>query len=134
MIIDSLAQFCDTQVVCNSGSELCDYIIDLGAAKNIAQGKPLYLVIVIDTTFTTITSIDFQMMTYSTAVVTSGTIMCSTGAIAVASLTHGRKAIVLPIGDALDTAKQYIGLYCVQAGSNAGAGAITAFLTVDPPA
>ncbi len=133
MYLDKELLLSDAQVVCNSGSELSENIIDLGAAKNVAQGKQLYAVIIVDTSFTTATSIDFQLWTHSTTTVTSGTMMCSTGAIVIASLTANRAPIVLPVGDALGTAKQYVGMYYVLAGSNAGAGAVTTFLTFDPP-
>ena len=131
MFVDKQLLLSDAQVVCNSGSELSENIIDLSAARNIAKGKTLYLIVIVDTTFTTITSVDIQLWTHTTATVSSGTMMCSTGAIACAALTAGRAPIVLPIGDALGTAKQYVGIYYVQAGSNAGAGAMTAFIGVD---
>ena len=133
MFVDKQLLLSDAQVICNSGSELSENIIDLGAAKNIAKGRQLYVVIIVDTSFTTATSIDFRLMTHSTTTVSSGSIMASTGAIVIANLTAGRTPIVLPVGDALNTAKQYIGLYYVLAGSNAGAGAVTAFIAVDAP-
>ena len=132
MYVDKELLLCDAQVVCNSGSELSENIIDLGAAKNVAKGQPLYLVITVDTSFATATSINFQLMTHTTTTVSSGSIMVETGAIAIASLTAGRAPIVIPVADALGTAKRYVGLYCVLAGSNATAGAITAFLAHDP--
>lgn len=132
MYVDKQLLLSDAQVVCNAGSELSENIIDLSAAKNVAKGRPLYVVIIVDTAFTTATSIDFQLMTHTTTTVSSGSIMVSTGAIVIASLTANRAPIVLPVGDALSTAKQYVGMYYVLAGSNAGAGAVTTFLTCDP--
>jgi len=133
MYLDKQLLLSDSQVICNSGSELSENIIDLSAARNIAKGKQMYVVIIVDTTFTTATSIDFQLMTHTTTTVSSGSIMVSTGAIAIASLTANRAPIVLPVGDALGAAKQYVGMYYVLAGSNAGAGAVTAFLAFDAP-
>ena len=132
MYVDKQLLLSDAQTVCNSGSELSENIIDLSAAKNIAKGKPLYLVVIIDTAFSTCTSIDFQLWTDDTTTVSSGTMMCSTGPIVVASLTANRAPIVLPVGDALGTAEQYIGVYYVLAGSNDSGNAVTAFLTCDP--
>jgi hypothetical protein len=132
MYVDKQLLLADAQVVCNSGSELSENIIDLGAAKNVAKGKALYLIIIVDTTFETATSIDFQVMTHTTTTVSSGDIMCSTGAIAIASLTAGCAPIVLPIGDALNSAHRYLGVYCVLGGSNATAGAVTMFIGCDP--
>jgi hypothetical protein len=111
---------------------LSDYYIDATSAKNIAKGKQLYVIIIIDTTFTGATSIDFQLMTDDTTTVSAGDIMVSTGAIAIASLTAGRAPIVLPVGDAINAAQRYISMYYVLAGSVATAGAVTAFLAVDP--
>ena len=133
-MIDKQLLLSDAQVICNSSHELSENIIDLGAAKNVAAGRQLYVVIIVDTTFITATGIDFRLMTHTTTTVSSGSIMVSTGSIAIASLTAKRKPIVLPIGDALDTAKQYIGMYYYLDGSNAGAGAVTVFITTDPPA
>lgn len=131
MFVDKNLLVSDAQVVCNSGSELSDGSIDLGVARNIAKGKPLYWVIIIDTSFATATSIDFQSVCDDAATLASGTILNSTGAIAIASLTAGRTPIILPVGDNLGTAERYIGLYYVLGGSNATAGAVTAFLAVE---
>jgi len=133
MYLDKQLLLSDTQVVANSGSEISENIIDLGAAKNVARGRQMYAVIIVDVAFSTCTSINFQLWTHSTTTVTSGSIMCETGAIAVAALTANRTAIVLPVGDALNTAKQYVGMYYVLAGSNDAAGAVTTFLAFDAP-
>lgn len=131
--VDKQLLLSDAQVVCNSSHELSENIIDLGAAKNVANGRPLYVVIIVDTDFATATSIDFRLMTHTTTTVSSGSIMVSTGAVACTVLTAGRKPIILPVGDALNTAKQYIGMYYYLGGSNATAGAVTVFVTPDPP-
>ena len=133
MFVDKQLLLSDAQVVANSASELSENIIDLGAAMNVARGKVMYAVIIIDTAFSTCTSIDFQLWTHTTTTVSSGTMMCSTGPIVVASLTANRAAIVLPVGDALGTAKQYVGMYYVLAGSVDAAGAVTTFLAFDAP-
>jgi hypothetical protein len=133
MYVDKQLLLSDAQTVCNSASELSENIIDLGAAMQVARGKAMYVVIIIDTAFSTCTSIDFQLWTDDTTTVSSGAMMCSTGAIAVASLTANRAPIVLPVGDAINYAQQYIGLYYVLAGSADSGNAVTAFLAFDAP-
>jgi len=133
MFVDKELLLSDEQAICNAGSELSENIIDLGVAKNIAKGRQLYVIIIVDESVATATSIDFQLMTDDTTTVSSGAIMVSTGAIARASLTAGRAPIVLPVGDALNSAERYIGLYYVLAGSNATAGKVTAFIGIDAP-
>jgi len=116
-----------------AGSRCSTYSVDLGAAKDIARGRQLYLVIVIDETFATSTSINFQFVTDTVATLASPTVQCETGAIAIASLTAGRTPIVLPIGTAIDTEEQYCGVYYTEAGSGSTAGKVTTFLAVDAP-
>ena len=132
MYIDKGLLLSDAQAICTTASELSENIIDLTAAKNIARGKQLYVIITVDTTFATATSIEFRVMNHSTTTVSSGAIMATTGAIAIANLTAGRAPIVIPLGDALGNAKRYLGIYYVLTGSAATAGAVTAFLAVDP--
>ena len=133
MYVDAQLLFSDEQVICDAASELSTNIVDLGVARNIAKGKQLYVVIIVDTSFAGPTSIDFRLMTHITSTVSSGSVMVATGPITPDVLTANRAPIVLPVGDALNTAKQYIGMYYVLVGSVASAGKVTAFLAVDAP-
>jgi len=111
MFVDRNNLFSSEQDIgAGGGTQESTYSVNLGAAKNLARGRQLYLVIIIDETFTVSTSINFQWVTDTVAALSSPTVQCETGAIAIASLTAGRAPIVLPIGSALDTEEQYCGV------------------------
>ena len=134
MFLDRNLLFSDEQDIgAGSGTQVSDYSVSLGTAKNLARGRQLYLIIIIDETFATSTSINFQFVTDTLATLASPTVQMETGAIAIASLTAGRAPIVIPIGSAIGTEEQYCGVQYTEAGSNSTAGKVTAFLGVDSP-
>ena len=106
--------------------------IDLGATKNLSKGKQLYVVVIIDTAFATSTSVNFQVVTDTTADLATPTVQMETGAIAVGSLTLNRAPIVIPVGSALGTEERYLGMQYTVAGSS-GTGAVIAFVAFDIP-
>lgn len=133
MYIDKLLLLSDAQVICNAATELSTNTIDLSAARKVWGGKQLYVVIIVDVALVGPTSINFQVVTDTEATLSSPTVQIETGAIATASLTLGRAPIVIPIGSALGTEEQYLGINYVLAGSVASAGAVTAFVAFDAP-
>ena len=133
MYVDSKLLLSDAQVICNAATELSESTVNLGAARKIWGGKQLYVVIIVDTALVGPTSINFQVVTDTEATLSSPTVQIETGAIATASLTAGRAPIVIPIGSALGTEEQYLGINYVLAGSVASAGAVTAFVAFDAP-
>ena len=115
MYIDKLLAICTSQDL--GGSEgtstiLGENSVDLGAAKNVARGQPLYMVVTVEEAFVGGTSVDFQVITDSAAAMTtSPAIGSSSGAITTANLTLSRDPIVIPIGNALnETSDQYLGI------------------------
>ena len=115
MYIDSLLAICTSQDL--GGSEgtstiLGENSVDLGAAKNVAKGKQLYVVVTVEEAFVGGTSVDFQVITDSAAAMTtSPAIGSSSGAIVTANLTLNREPIVIPIGNVLSvTSDQYLGI------------------------
>ena len=133
MFVDSKLLLSDAQVICNAATELSTNTIDLSAVRKIWGGKQLYVVIIVDVALVGPTSINFQVVTDTEAALGSPTVQIETGAIATASLTLGRAPIVIPIGSALGTEEQYLGINYVLAGSVASAGAVTAFVAFDAP-
>ena len=129
MFVDKKLTLSDSQAL--TVTVLSENIIDLGAAKNVATGKALYSITIIDVACATSVSIDFQLWTHSTTTVSSGTMMCSTGPIVAASLTANRAPIVLAVSDALRTAKQYLGMYYVVV--TTGTCTVTTFIGFDAP-
>lgn len=128
MIIDNNLLLCDTLTV--SATAVATYSVDMGAARLIGQGKQMYVVIVVDTVFATSTAVNFQVVTDTVAALSSPTVQIETGLIAIESLTAGRTPIVIPLGSAIGTQEQYLGLQFTVTGST-GTGAVTAFIAFD---
>ena len=115
MYIDKLLELCTSQDL--GGSEgtstiLGESSVDLGAAKNVAKGRQLYVVVTVEEAFVGGTSVDFQVITDSAAAMTTSVaIGSSSGAIVTANLTLSREPIVIPIGNALsENSDQYLGI------------------------
>lgn len=134
MYVDKELLLSDEQDIgAGGGTQVSTNTIDLGAAKPVWKGRQVYIVIVIDESFATSTSINFQVVTDTVAALSSPTVQLETGAIAIASLTAGRAPIVIPIGSALETEERYLGLNYVEAGSASTAGKVTAFVALENP-
>ena len=115
-------------------TEVSDYSVDLGAAKNLSKGKQLYMVILIDTAFTHVTSVNFQVVTDTGPTLPDPTVQIETGAIAIESLTLDRVPIVIPIGSALGTEERWLGMqYTVASASGSEVGTVIAFVAFDAP-
>ena len=111
-------------------TQISTYSVNMGAARKIGAGKQMYVIIIVDTVFATSDSVNFQVVTDTVATLASPTVQIETGAIAIASLTAGRTPIVIPIGSAIGTEEQYLGLQYTVAGST-GTGNVTAFIAFD---
>ena len=127
MWIDNNLLLSDEQAL--TVTAVSDYSVNMGAARKVGAGKQMYAVIILDAAVATMTSINFQVVTDTVATLASPTVQIETGAIAAASLTIGRTPIVIPIGSAIGTEEQYIGLqYTVV---TTGTCTVTAFLAFD---
>ena len=137
MILDERTEFADAAAIAlNIGNAIAPNtdVIDTGSTntlKDWGSGKPIYLVLNVDTTFVGATAtIQFQFVSDSTAnLATSKTIHIDTGAIAVATWVAGyTKIYPLPVEA---TYEQYLGLWMTVATANVTAGKLNAFLTSD---
>ena len=117
--------------------------IDLGSVhRDIGQGKPVYLVITVDTEIFTGGSagtVQFQFVSAATSTLTSSpTVHLQTAALVTggtgtqAALAAGKTLLcaALPIEGL--TYLEFIGILCVTATTTTTAGKINAFLTLDP--
>lgn len=137
MFMDRLSEFCDAvSLVRSTGSAFIGSAIALTTARDIGNGKPVYLIITIDTEVDSAgdaATIAFEVRSddSSTINASTGTLHLSTGAIAEASLTQGAAFVyTLPIeGLAYE---EFIGIVQVTAGEAVTAGKVNAFLTIDP--
>jgi hypothetical protein len=136
MILDELLEFCDATSLNTGGaaSYLIGDVIDLGAtARNIGVGKPLYLVIQVDTAATSGGSATGQFHLCSDAqaaiaVDGSASYHYSTPAIAVATLIAGYQIAVVALSEGI-MYERYLGILQTTAVAAFTAGKVNAFLT-----
>jgi len=137
MYVDSQNEFADSQAV--TVDAISTNVIDLEATntlKNIGAGEPVYLVVQTDTTFTSsgTPTLTVTLESDSTAnLATSATVHYTSSAIALSSLVAGTThfVVALPRGQY----ERYLGVrWDVGAGGPMTAGAISAFLTLEPDA
>ena len=102
---------------------------------NLGQGmQKVYLVIGITTEVDSAgdgATIDFSLMSHSTATVSSGVTHLTTGAVAEANMTAGTIVACIPLPQG--TYGKYLGVVATVAGEAVTAGAANAYLTLDPP-
>jgi len=121
MMTDAFLQLSSSQAV--TASAVSTNTIDLSVARDIAVGKPLYLMITVDEAATAAgaATVTFQAITSAAAALTSPTIVSQTDAIGKAELTVGHEPIIIPIAPALLAAQpvgqRYLGVqYTVATG------------------
>lgn len=100
--------------------------VDLGSARDVAEGTDLYGRVQIVTAFTGGTSAAFEYITADdAALTTNATVIGTTGAIPVASLTAGTRLCCALNPRIASLGRRYLGMRTVNVGANA-AGAIFA--------
>jgi len=137
MYIDNLLSIVTSQDLGASqapATVLGENSVDLGAAKDLSKGNPLYVIFTVEESFVGNTTVTFQVITDSVATMDSTpTVHASTAAIAVGSLTAGREAIVLPVANPLSVSEQFLGVQFVIAGGTGTAGIVSAHIGIDTP-
>lgn len=140
MIADKLATFADDTALNTgvAGSYIIGDQIDLQVARNVGVAlgfAQLFLVIKVQTTATSggAATGTFDLVTDSDSALGSPTVLASTAAFPVASMTAGTilGIIALPIGG---TFERYLGIQQRTGTAAFTAGKIDAFLTTTPPA
>jgi hypothetical protein len=137
MLTDALLQLSTAQAV--TATAVSTNTVDLGVARDIAPGRPMYAVFQIDTTFTAAggATLNCQVVSSAAAALTSPTVIADSGPIPVAQLTAGRRLIAVGISPSVLTTapngQRFIGAqYTVNTGPMT-AGAITATITDQMP-
>lgn len=147
MLIDKFAEFADAaSVAASAGTALIGSQIDLGVARDIGNGRPVYLVITVDTEIITGGSagtIQFVLASDSTAAIaTDGsatehlyTPIFTTDDAAANSpqLNAGEILFYGAIPGEGAVYERFLGILCVTASNDVTAGKVNAFLTFDPP-
>ena len=137
MILDERTEFCDADTLTTTtGTNNEGDVIDSTVARDLGNGQPVYVVFQVDTAVTSggAATVAFQIASDSTtALSTDGTqtIHFTSRAVPKADLVAGFTMVVpLPLED-LDY-ERYLGVQAVVGTAALTAGAINAFLTLDP--
>lgn len=138
MIFSEREEFCDATALSTSGTGLAlvGDVMDLGVARDIGAGEPMYLVIQVDTAVTSAgaATVQFSLASDAQAAIAtdgSATIHVSSQAIGKATLTAGYQ-IVLPVPPENPAYERYLGILQNVGTAALTAGKINAFLTHDP--
>ena len=135
-IFDLLTTFAD-KVTSPTATGVAQFgnTVDTQVARDIGQGHPVYLIVMVSEAFTSGTSaatVDFQFRTSTNDTISgTDTIKVSTGPVAVNDLVLDYYYVVtLPAG--LADYDQYIGMSVDVGGEALTAGGASAFLSLDP--
>lgn len=120
------------QSIATSGSVLSTNTVDLGTARDIGEGTDYpYLHAIIGTAVAGGTSTEVQVIVADDAGLTTNvTVVGSSGAIATASLTAGKRIAVMLNPQVASLGRRYLGARYVITGTNS-AGTVTAFFGLD---
>jgi len=136
MIMDERLEFADAvSIAASAGTALIGDQLDMSLPnRDVGMGEPVYLVIEISTTVASggSATVQFRLRSDSTAAIhaTTSTGHIDTGALALATLVAGYTLVIpLPMGINYE---EFLGLQVITGTATTTAGAINAFLTLDP--
>ena len=148
MIMDERLEFADAvSVAAAAGTALIGDVIPLGSVhRDIGQGQPIYLVITVDTEIITggvAGTVKFQLVSDAQAAIAvdgtatvhidTGTFVTDDAAANSDKLNAGSVLFAGPLPAEGNVYEAFLGILCVTATTTTTAGAINAFLTLDPP-
>lgn len=138
-IMDSRAEFLDATALSTSatGLALIGNVIDTSVARDLGNGRPVYLVISVDTAVTSggSATVEFDLVSDAQAAIAvdgSATLHAATKAFAKATLIAGYQ-IILPLPLENPPYEQFLGILQNVGTAALTAGKVNAFLTLDPP-
>lgn len=131
MITDALLRVSEDQAV--TASAVSTNTIDLGVARDMGEGRDLYMVFTVTTTFATLTSLTFQIVTDDNASLSSPKVIAATGAVTLAGggLAAGQQHVLRIPPEIAGKGEQYLGAQYTVGGSNATAGKVTTDIVLD---
>jgi len=141
MIMDEFNEFADgdTGVQIAAGSALIGDVIDLGAGGTGFLGKQMFLVVQVDTEIDSAgdgASVQIQLVSDAAAAIAtdgSASVHVDLGTIAEADLTEGKTFVIpVPPRGGVNEFERYLGIVATVSGETVTAGAVSAFLTMDP--
>jgi hypothetical protein len=129
MYTDDLLRVSEDQAV--TASAVSNYSINLGTARDIGEGKPLFMVFTVTETFQTLTSLTFnicidtnQNLATANSVIASKTVTRASG-----GLAAGQQHVLQIPPQIASLGRQYLGASFTVGGSNATAGKVTVDIT-----
>ena len=138
MLLDKNLEMCDAVSIGLAAATtfLLGDQIDTTVVRDIGIGRPAYLVLQVETTFTVGNTIQFKLVSDNSAAIATDTTPSEhwvSDTFAAAAMIAGRTFVVpLPSGDALPY-ERYLGILQVNGATTAWtAGKINAFLSLDP--
>ena len=123
MITDKLLRVSEDQAV--TSTAVSTNTIDLGVARDMGEGTPLYMNFAVTTAMTGGTSIKFEVITSANANLSSPTVIGSSDAITTANLTLGKNVVVRLNPEIAGKGQRYLGARYTVSGTYNG-GKITA--------
>ena len=142
MIADERTTFADATALstADTGRALIGNVVDLGAARDIGAPNNIWLVLVVSTAVTSggAATITFELVSDAQAAIAvdgSATLHLASAAIPKASLTAGKTVFKIPLPPETDvlTYERYLGVIANVGTAALTAGAVSAFLTMQPP-
>jgi hypothetical protein len=135
MILDERGEFCDATALNTgaAGSYLLGDVIDLGVARDLGGDQAVYLVVSVDTAATSGGSAtgQFNLVTDDNASLSSPTVVVSSVAWPVASMTAGKTLMAVQLPMEGTAYERYIGIQQVTGTAAFTAGKVNAFLVDD---
>lgn len=116
MITDQFLRVSNAQAVTTTA--VSTDTVDLGTARDIGAGEDLYMHFTVGTAFAGGTSTEFQVIGSANADLSSPTVLGSSGAIATAGLTAGRRVAVRVNPFINSLGQRYFGARYVVVGTN----------------
>ena len=107
MITDKLLRVSEDQAVTTTA--VSTNTIDLGVARDMGEGKELFMNFAVTTAFAGGTSVKFEIITSAAAALTSPTVIGSSDAIVTAGLVAGKNVAVALNPQIASTGQQYLG-------------------------
>lgn len=123
MITDKLLRVSDAQAVTTTA--VSTDTVDLGTARDIGAGENLFMNFTVGTAIAGGTSTEFQVISSASADLSTPTVLGSSGAIATAGLTAGKRVAVRVNPQINSNGQRYFGARYVVVGTNS-AGTVTA--------
>ena len=123
MITDKLLRVSEDQAV--TSTAVSTNTVDLGSARDIGEGTPLYMNFAVTEAFANGTSVTFEVITSASDNLGTPTVIGSSTAVATAALTLGKNVVVRLNPDIGGKGQRYLGARYTVAGTY-NAGKVTA--------